>query len=94
MNAKGRLLGINTAIATRTGKFQGYSFSIPSKLVKRIVDDIIEFGAYRRALLGVEISSLTGDDIERLQLGNRGEGGTGRWRATRGGCRPGRLEAG
>ncbi|WP_116107272.1 S1C family serine protease [Lewinella sp. IMCC34191] len=74
VDAEGRLLGINTAIASRTGLFQGYSFAIPSNLVRRIVDDIIEYGSFRRALMGVEISSLTGADIERLALGNRSEG--------------------
>lgn len=74
VDADGKLLGINTAIASRTGRFQGYSFAIPANLVRRIVDDIIAYGNFRRAQLGVEISSLTASDIERLQLGQRGEG--------------------
>jgi S1-C subfamily serine protease len=74
VDADGKLLGINTAIASRTGRFQGYSFAIPANLVRRIVDDIIAYGTFRRAQLGVEISSLTAADIERLDLGQRGEG--------------------
>ena len=74
VDSEGRLLGINTAIASRTGLFQGYSFAIPINLVRRIVDDIIEFGSYRRALLGVEISGLTPADVERLALADRSEG--------------------
>ncbi len=74
VTAEGKLLGINTAIASQTGRFQGYSFAIPSNLVKRIVDDLIEFGTYRRAFLGVGISTLTERDIKRLQLKNRTEG--------------------
>ncbi|WP_116126277.1 S1C family serine protease [Lewinella sp. IMCC34183] len=74
VDTEGRLLGINTAIASRTGRFQGYSFAIPSDLVRRIVDDIIQYGSYRRALMGVEISTLTVDDIERLDLRDRSEG--------------------
>ncbi|MBB4080917.1 S1-C subfamily serine protease [Lewinella aquimaris] len=74
VDAEGRLLGINTAIASRTGRFQGYSFAIPINLVRRIADDIITYGSYRRALLGVEISTLTAADIERLGLRNRSEG--------------------
>ena len=70
----GKLLGINTAIASQTGRFQGYSFAIPINLVQRIADDIIEFGSYRRAFLGVGISTLTERDVERLGLGNRTEG--------------------
>jgi len=74
VTATGKLLGINTAIASRTGRFQGYSFAIPSNLVRRIADDLIAFGSYRRAFLGVEISTLTRPDIKRLRLKNRTEG--------------------
>ena len=62
VDAEGRLLGINTAIATRTGLFQGYSFAIPINLVTRIVDDIIEFGSYQRAFLGVNIYPLNSEE--------------------------------
>ncbi|MDX1939922.1 MAG: trypsin-like peptidase domain-containing protein [Saprospiraceae bacterium] len=68
VDAKGRLLGINTAIATRTGSFQGYSFAIPVNLMKRIVDDIIEFGEYHRPLLGVNIGDLDSDYAKELGL--------------------------
>ena len=44
VNLEGALIGINTAIATRTGSFQGYSFAIPVNLVRRVVDDIISYG--------------------------------------------------
>ncbi|CAH1001134.1 Putative serine protease HtrA [Neolewinella maritima] len=74
VDAEGRLLGINTAIASKTGRFQGYSFAIPINLVQRIVDDIITYGSFRRALLGVEISTLTESDIKRLGLRGRSEG--------------------
>ncbi|MEM0993324.1 MAG: trypsin-like peptidase domain-containing protein [Bacteroidota bacterium] len=74
VDSEGKLLGINTAIATRTGSFAGYSFAIPINLAKRIVDDIIENGGYERALLGVEVMDLTSqdpavqEDIEDLNL--------------------------
>lgn len=58
LNADGKLLGINTAISTRTGVFEGYSFAIPAKIMQDIVEDIINFGDYRRGFLGVEISDL------------------------------------
>lgn len=73
VDASGNLLGINTAIATRTGQYTGYSFAIPINLVRRIADDLIEFGTYRRALLGVEISTLTPADVRRIRPG-RNEG--------------------
>lgn len=53
VDTKGKLLGINTAIATPTGSYAGYSFAIPSNVVKRIVKDIIENGDIERANLGV-----------------------------------------
>ncbi|MCB9080978.1 MAG: trypsin-like peptidase domain-containing protein [Lewinellaceae bacterium] len=66
VDAEGRLLGINTAIATRNGSFQGYSFAIPINLAKRIVDDIMDFGSYQRAFLGVEISELDSEYAREL----------------------------
>ena len=74
VDVEGRLLGINTAIASKTGRFQGYSFAIPVNLVRRIADDLIAYGSFRRALMGVEISTLTAADIERLELHDRSEG--------------------
>ncbi|MEL7021740.1 MAG: trypsin-like peptidase domain-containing protein [Bacteroidota bacterium] len=62
----GRLIGINTAIATRTGSYSGYSFAIPINLVERIVKDIIDYGSFQRAYLGVEISELDSDYAKEL----------------------------
>lgn len=66
VDADGHLLGINTAIASQTGAFQGYSFAIPVNLVTRIVDDIINFGSYQRAFLGVNIYKLDSRAVEEL----------------------------
>lgn len=66
VDQQGRLVGINTAIATRTGVFQGYSFAIPINLVKRIADDIIKYGSYQRAFLGVSISELDSEYADEL----------------------------
>lgn len=66
VDAEGRLLGINTAIATRTGVFSGYSFAIPVNLVARIADDIIEYGSFKRAFLGVTISELDYEYAQEL----------------------------
>lgn len=68
VNARGELLGINTAIATRTGSFQGYSFAIPVNIMIRIVNDIIEFGSYQRGYLGINISDLDNQSAEELGL--------------------------
>lgn len=67
VDAQGRLLGINTAISTKTGSFVGYSFAIPINIVARIADDIIATGSYQRAYLGVNISEL--DDEYAKELG-------------------------
>ena len=53
VNIEGDLIGINTAIATPTGVYAGYSFAIPSNLVKRIIDDIKQNGNIQRGRLGV-----------------------------------------
>lgn len=68
VDTQGRLLGINTAIATRSGSYQGYSFAIPVDLVTRIVDDIIEYGTYQRAYLGVHIYELDDDAAQDLNI--------------------------
>ena len=59
VNLKGELIGINSAIATVTGSYSGYSFAIPVNLVKKIMDDLLEFGLVQRGLLGVEIRDVT-----------------------------------
>lgn len=60
VNLQGELIGINTAIATNTGTFSGYSFAVPSILVKKVMDDLLEFGEVRRGLLGVTIRDADG----------------------------------
>lgn len=68
VNLKGELIGINSAIATSTGAYQGYSFAIPVSLVKKIMDDLLEFGQVQRGLLGVQIADVTADIAEDLNL--------------------------
>ncbi len=68
VDANGRLLGINTAIATQTGFFAGYSFAIPINLAKGIVDDIIENGTYQRGFLGINIMDLDNQTMNKLGL--------------------------
>ncbi len=58
VNVKGELIGINTAIASNTGAYQGYAFAIPSNLVKKVTSDIIEFGSVQRGFLGVSITEV------------------------------------
>ena len=59
VNLAGELIGINTAIATRNGTFSGYSFAVPSTLVKKVMDDLLKYGAVQRGLLGVSIQNVS-----------------------------------
>lgn len=53
VNTRGELIGINTAISSKTGSFIGYSFAVPSNIAKKIIDDILEFGKVQQAILGI-----------------------------------------
>jgi serine protease Do len=59
VNTRGELIGINTAIASRTGSYSGYSFAIPINLSKKIIKDLRDFGEVKRAILGVRIQDIT-----------------------------------
>lgn len=68
VNVRGQVIGINSAIASRTGFFQGYGFAIPIDLAKRIMEDLIEFGEVRRAYLGIEMQAVESVDAEYYGL--------------------------
>ena len=55
VDTRGQLVGINTAIASRTGSYAGYSFAVPANLAAKVARDLIEFGRVQRAFLGVTI---------------------------------------
>ncbi len=58
VNTNGDLIGINTAIASNNGAYQGYSFAVPVNIVKKVVSDLVEFGAVQRAYIGVSIQDI------------------------------------
>ena len=58
VNTDGALVGINTAISTRTGSFEGYSFAVPSNMVSKVVSDLREYGTVQRAFIGVNIRNV------------------------------------
>jgi serine protease Do len=68
VNLKGELIGINTAIATSTGSYQGYSFAIPVSLVRKVMDDLLEYGKVQRGLLGIEIADVNALIAESFNL--------------------------
>jgi serine protease Do len=62
VNIRGEVIGINTAIASQTGFYSGYGFAIPITLAKEVLDDFIEHGRVRRAVLGVSIRDAQAED--------------------------------
>jgi Do/DeqQ family serine protease len=68
INLKGELVGINTAIASPTGSYSGYSFAVPANLVKKVVDDLQKFGVVQRGLLGISITDIDARLAEEYSL--------------------------
>jgi Do/DeqQ family serine protease len=70
VNTKGELIGINTAIASETGSYTGYSFAVPINLVQKVMRDIIDYGIVQRGFLGVQISDINQEIKEKNNLPN------------------------
>ncbi|MDD2284422.1 MAG: Do family serine endopeptidase [Paludibacter sp.] len=68
VNTRGELVGINTAIASQTGSYAGYSFAVPSSIVQKVVSDIRQYGVVQRAVLGVEIKDIDGELAKEKKL--------------------------
>ncbi|MBI5917331.1 MAG: trypsin-like peptidase domain-containing protein [Bacteroidetes bacterium] len=68
VNTNGELVGINTAIITRSGKYEGYSFAIPATLVQKIIRDLRDYGEVKRGLLGIKIAPVDGQIAKELNL--------------------------
>lgn len=68
VNVKGELVGINTAIASNTGSYTGYSFAVPVTIVKKVIDDIKEHGTVQRAILGISMVELTQELASLAQM--------------------------
>jgi len=68
VNMDGELVGINTAIASGSGGYEGYGFAIPSALVERIATDLIQYGEVRRGYLGVSIRAVNNEVAEEVGL--------------------------
>jgi serine protease Do len=70
VNTLGELVGINTAIASRTGSYSGYSFAVPVSIVRKVVNDLKEYGEVQRAILGVSIQNVNADLAKELDMDN------------------------
>ncbi len=68
VNLKGELIGINTAIASPTGAYAGYSFAIPVNIVKKIVDDLLKYGHVQRGFLGITIRDMDSQLAQELGI--------------------------
>lgn len=68
VDLNGDLIGINTAIASPSGVYAGYAFAIPSNLVKKVIEDLKEFGAVQRGYLGIAMGSVDDKLAKELNL--------------------------
>ncbi|MDH5474689.1 MAG: trypsin-like peptidase domain-containing protein [Cyclobacteriaceae bacterium] len=68
VNKKGELVGINTAILSRTGSYAGYGFAVPVDLVSKVVRDLIEYGEVQKAFFGGDVVDLNAEIVKRFDL--------------------------
>lgn len=68
VNTTGELVGINTAIITRSGRYEGYSFAVPANLVRKVIKDLKDYGVVQRGILGVFIDEMNSARAEKLGL--------------------------
>lgn len=68
VNINGELIGINTAISSRTGSYIGYSFAVPSNITRKVINDIMEYGAVQNGILGVAGGSLNSEIAKQLNV--------------------------
>lgn len=68
VNARGELIGINSAIASQTGSYEGYGFAIPVNLAKKVLNDIEKYGTVKRGYVGVSFRELDQDAAEALHV--------------------------
>ncbi|MBD1431019.1 MULTISPECIES: Do family serine endopeptidase [Sphingobacterium] len=93
VNARGELIGINSAIASPTGVYAGYGFAIPINLAKKVLDDFKEFGSVKRGFIGVTFTEISEalrkdkgiDDINGLYVQNVVKGGAAESAGIKGG---------
>lgn len=69
VNTRGELVGINTAIASRTGSYSGYSFAVPVSIAQKVVGDLRQYGVVQRAVLGVQMREITAELKREKNLG-------------------------
>ncbi len=68
VNTNGELVGINTAIASKTGSYSGYSFAVPSNIARKVTEDLLAYGVVQRAYIGVGIADVNQQIADELGL--------------------------
>src|SRR5688572_27199713 len=68
VNKKGDLVGINTAILSRTGSYTGYAFAVPIDIAKKVVDDLIKYGIVQKAFLGGNVVDYDYQNAKKYKL--------------------------
>ena len=68
VNTSGKLIGINTAIQSKTGSFTGYGFAIPSNMAEKIINDLKNYGEVQRAYIGIHIADINTQVQKQLKL--------------------------
>jgi len=66
VNLNGDLVGVNTAIASKTGSYVGYGFAIPSNIVLKIIEDLKNYGIVQRAFIGIDVDDIDGETADKL----------------------------
>ena len=70
INTNGQLIGINSAIASPTGYYSGYSYAIPVNIARKVVNDLIKYGSVQRGFLGVQFSDVSGMSDDEKKMNN------------------------
>ncbi|MEM6735562.1 MAG: trypsin-like peptidase domain-containing protein [Bacteroidota bacterium] len=70
VNAEGELIGINTAILSRTGSYAGYGFAIPVDIVKKVVNDLVKYGEVQKAFMGLEFIDIDSELASKINIDN------------------------
>jgi serine protease Do len=70
VNLSGELIGVNTAIASKTGSYVGYGFAIPSNIVSKIIEDLKQYSIVQRGFVGIDVIDIDGDMAEKLNIPN------------------------
>jgi serine protease Do len=68
VDLQGRVIGINSAIASASGFYQGYGFAVPINLAHRVMEDLVAYGHVKRAMLGVSIANIAPEDADQYGL--------------------------